>query len=145
MSVDAVINVSALIAGFGMMMLYFRIERELKMRERGEPIWIPWADWLLISASVISLTAVILPLLLLDQHVASYLVEITKLACSISILFVVGYFFSILTHYRLIWGGGRKGPRQNPEPSEKVVIIITYIFAIMMSVMKIIKLIHLYK
>jgi hypothetical protein len=42
----------------------------------------------------------------------------------------VGYIFAILAHYRFLLGKERKGPRTNPEPAEKFVIIITTVTCI---------------
>jgi hypothetical protein len=53
---------ASIIAAFGIAMLFFRIQRELGMAERGEINWIPWADWLLVGATAVSLLLVILPL-----------------------------------------------------------------------------------
>ena len=43
MSDSIAADIAAIIAGFGSAMLFFRIERELRMSEEGEVTWIPWA------------------------------------------------------------------------------------------------------
>ena len=114
-------NIAAIIAGFGVAMLFFRIQRELQMIDRNDRIWIPYADWLLISATLVSLTLVILPLLALPSSSALKL-KIPTAACAATSIMVTGYIVGILSHYRLILGKNRSGPRKNPEPAEKFIV-----------------------
>lgn len=55
-------TIASIISAFGGAMLFFRIQRELAMQGAGEPIWIPWADRLLIAATLISLLLVVVPM-----------------------------------------------------------------------------------
>lgn len=48
-------TVASVVAGFGVAMLFFRIKREREMHDEDEAIRIPWADRLLIAATVTSL------------------------------------------------------------------------------------------
>lgn len=122
-------TVSSLIAGFGIAILLFRIQREVQMQAQGKPIWIPWADWLLVIATVLCLGAVLFPI------VSGLLQPITRIrvaasAASASIILVIGYVFSILAHYRLILSFGRTGLRENPEPSEAFLVITCIVAAV---------------
>ena len=56
-------TVASIISALGAAMLFFRIQRELKVTEQNEDIRIPWADWLLIGAALTSLILVILPIM----------------------------------------------------------------------------------
>jgi hypothetical protein len=47
-------TVASIIAGFGAAMLAFRLEREVRADDEGEPMWIAWADWL-IGATLLCL------------------------------------------------------------------------------------------
>ena len=47
-------GVASVIAAFGAAMLFFRVQREITMREQDERNWIPWADWLLVVATLVS-------------------------------------------------------------------------------------------
>jgi hypothetical protein len=49
------------------------------------------------------------------------------IASGYSVILVAGYVFAILAHYRLILSEGRTGPRDNPEPSERLIIKISII------------------
>ena len=122
-------TVASIISGFGVAMLFFRIQRELHMDERKEQIWIPWADWLLVAATLISLLAVLLPLVMLPGSSAALKIAIA--ACGASIVLVAGYVFAILAHYRLLWGKGRSGPRDNPEPAERALVYVTVLISTM--------------
>ena len=122
-------TVSSLIAGLGIAILLFRIQREIQMQAQGHQIWIPWADWLLVIATVLCLGAVLFPI------VSGLLEPVTRIrvaasAASASILLVIGYVFSILAHYRLILSFGRTGPRDNPEPSEAVLVVTSVLAAV---------------
>jgi len=55
-------TIASIISAFGVPMLYFRIERELRMRKKEEIVWLPAADWLLVGATLVSLLLVIVPL-----------------------------------------------------------------------------------
>lgn len=123
-------TIASLITGFGTAMLLFRIQREVDMHSKGERIWIPWADWLLVATTILCLTAVLLPLVsgFFENRAA---IQIAAASTSASILFVVGYIFSILAHYRLILGFGRTGPRTNPEPAEAVLVVASIVAAVL--------------
>jgi peptidoglycan/LPS O-acetylase OafA/YrhL len=64
---ETLATVASVIAGFGSAMLAFRLEREVEGQEQGQRAWIPWADWLLIAAILLSLAAVILPIVTFDK------------------------------------------------------------------------------
>lgn len=109
-------------------MLFFRIQRELHMGGASEINWIPWADWLLVAASLIALTCVLLPLV--AAHPTSWAhTRIPGPSCAVSIVLLAFYPFAILAHYRFILGGGRTGPRYNPEPGEKLVVWLAILVA----------------
>jgi uncharacterized membrane protein len=125
---DTLASIASIIAGFGVAMLFFRIQRELQMHKEGETIWIPHADWLLISATLVSLLLVILPLIAFDPS-SSLQTRLPTAACAASALMVAGYIFGILAHYRLIFGKKRSGPRENPEPAERLLVFATVVMA----------------
>lgn len=122
---------ASIFAAFGAAMLFFRIQRELKMEESGEINWIPWADWLLVSATVLSLLFVVLPLAILPSR--SALAAVPYAAVAASAVLVVGYIPAILAHYRFIFSdedGGESKPRTNPEPSERIIVIAVVVLAL---------------
>lgn len=119
-------TIGSIIAMFGVAMLFFRIQRELQMGEKGEIVWLPWADWLLIAATLISLVFVIVPVTISDER------RIPSLAAGAAAIIVAGYVLAILAHYRIIggrtfiwWGTERTSPRRNPEPPERFLVVIT--------------------
>jgi hypothetical protein len=118
METGDLLSVASILAAFGSAMLFFRIQRELEMHERAEIQWIPWADWLLILATLIALLAVILPIFF------SAGLRLPLAAASAATVLLAGYVLAILAHYRIILGFGRKGPRTNPEPGELVVVLL---------------------
>lgn len=123
-------NIASVIAAFGVAMLFFRVQREITMRNLNEPNWIPWADWLLIIATLLSLLLVILPLVAADPTSNLYK-AVPSAACATSAILIAGYPFAILAHYRLIFGK-KLGDAQrcNPELSELVIVFITSLLAV---------------
>ncbi len=124
-----VTGVASIIAGFGAAMLFFRVQREIAMAEAGEINWIPWADRLLIGSTTISLLLVVLPVLLVEPTTFAY-AALPPAACACAAILLAGYPFALLAHYRFILGGGRTGPRDNPEPAERYIVITTILVAV---------------
>lgn len=130
MVADSVLaDIASIMAGFGSAMLFFRIERELRMGGKNEVTWIPWADWLLLSATLACLLLVILPMVALGPR-RGMLQNLPAAGCSAASVMVAGYIFGILAHYRLILGKSRSGPRDNPEPAERVLVLLAAALAI---------------
>lgn len=120
-------SIASIMAGFGSAMLFFRIDREIRMHEQEEVTWIPWADWLLISATLTSLLLVILPIVTLSPR-PGVLRNLPAAGCSAASVLVAGYIFAILAHYRLILGHNRSGSRGNPEPAEeRLVLFVAFV------------------
>jgi hypothetical protein len=125
-------TVASIISGFGVAMLFFRIQRELQMHEKMEPNWIPWADWLLVYATLFSLVLVLLPIVAVPSSV-TFTRRIAASACAGALVMVAGYIFGILAPYRLIFGTGRVQadlPHENPEPAEKYIVITAFVVAV---------------
>ncbi|WP_155401825.1 hypothetical protein [Chromobacterium violaceum] len=122
-------TIASIIAAFGVAMLFFRIQRELQMQKRGELNWIPWADWLLLFASLLALLFVLLPLVAAHQTSWAYRF-MPPSACAASIVLLAGYPIAILAHYQFIFAFGRTLPRVNPEPSEAAVVVSAVVIAI---------------
>jgi len=117
---NTIVTVASVISGFGSTLLVFRIQRELQMQSQSELIWIPWADWLLFAAVFLSLLVALLPLL----AGFPFATRMASAACTVAIVLVAGYVPAILAHYRLIFSGKRCGPRNNPEPSERWLVLM---------------------
>lgn len=120
------ITIASVAFGFGAAMLFFRIQRELEMERAGEPRWVPWADSLIVLATLSSLLLVLLPLLILGQAA----VAVAGAACTASAVLVAAYIPALLAHYRLVFGKGRSGPRNNPEPAEGVIAFGGFVLAV---------------
>lgn len=127
------ITIASIIAGFGIAMLFFRIQRELQMQNQGERNWIPWADRLLVGATLLSLVFVILPVTLIRSRNSPWAI-LPKAGASAASTLVAGYVFAILAHYRLFFGNKRNGPRSNPEPAEKLWVCVSILFAVIVAV-----------
>jgi len=126
-------TVAAIITAFGVTMLFFRIQREISIKERQGINWIPYSDWLLITATVMSLLLVILPIVIFSDKSFFY-TKLPKAACATVTIMVAGYMFGILAHYRLIFGKNRQRLRQKGEPSEKVIVLLTTFVACLLFV-----------
>jgi hypothetical protein len=56
------IAIAAIVIGFVLTVIMFRVQRELYMRDKGEPNWVPWADWLIIVSLFLVLSLTVIPL-----------------------------------------------------------------------------------
>src|SRR6266850_2561849 len=90
-------NIASVIAAFGAAMLFFRIQRELEMVGKGQRVWLPWADRLLIAATLLCLLFVILPLL------STTTTSLPAAAAAAAAVLVAGYVFALLAHYRIVF------------------------------------------
>jgi len=133
---STIAQIASIIAAFGAAMLFFRIPRELEMNKNGEQIWIPYSDQLLIYATLASLFLSLLPIVVMKEDIV-ILRNLTRAACAASTVMLGGYIPGILAHYRLIFGKNRHGPRDNPEPAEKVIVNIALLLAILVFVITI--------
>jgi hypothetical protein len=125
------ITIASIIAGFGVAVLMFRLQRELSLCPRDR--WLACADWLAISSTLIALMLVIVPLVFFAMNrLAS---EVAGAATCLTVILLAGYVPSILAHYRLIFRGNRdpNDPRRNPEPAELAFIVITSVTAIFVA------------
>lgn len=116
-------TIASVIAAFSIAMIFYRVQREVAMHERGEIVWLPWADYLLLTAALLALFGVILPLV--AAHPSSWAFRsIPGPACSAATILVGLYPVAILAHYRIIFGTERTGPRVNPEPAELITVVL---------------------
>ena len=127
-------TIASIISAFGAAMLFFRIQRELAMGEKGEIIWLPVADWLIVAATLISLLFVIVPLVLDAKRLPAA-------AAGSAAILVAGYVLAILAHYRILfthewlfWGKRRRGQFHNPEPSELIISLAAAVSALVFFV-----------
>jgi protein-S-isoprenylcysteine O-methyltransferase Ste14 len=129
LSAEAYLTVASILAGFGVTVLMFRIQRELQVENDPDWTWLPWADWLVLGSIVLSLVGVVLPLVSVrDPGQFSY--AIAAASCAAASLLLAAYPFAIIDHYRLAWGKGRwtKSMRNTiAEPGEKIIVIVTSI------------------
>jgi hypothetical protein len=96
----------------------WRINREIKISEKKDINWLPWADIInLLSLLTAFLGVFVLPLLGLESS------KIPRIALGLSIILFAGYPFALAGHYELFTKGGRSMvyfPGQ-----EKVAVFIT--------------------
>lgn len=127
-------TVATVIAVFGGAMLFFRVQRELQTQEQLGPRSIPWADRLLIAATLVALLLVLMPLVAGSNRPGVW-AQLPAAACTAAVSLIAGYILAILAHYRLILGGRRSGPRVNPEPAEKWLVFVAIAAAALLFAM----------
>lgn len=127
------IAIAAMIFGFGIVVIMFRVQRELWVRESHSewPLWTSWADWLILwSVPLGCLT--ILSLLAFPG-----LRPVTALAaalCGSAVILQVGYIPAIMAHYRIFFGKRRRAddvPREAGEPAERVFVLLAAVVAVL--------------
>jgi len=122
-----VIGVAAIVFGFGVTVIMFRIQRELQMQKENEPTWIAYSDYLILASIFASLFFVLLPVLVVPKH--EHIITIARAGCAAALILQAGYIPSILAHYRIGFGKNRHGARANPEPAERKFVWLCAIFA----------------
>lgn len=122
MTADSYLTVSSILAGFGVTAFMFRIQRELDIRETHPdwPNWLALADYLVLSAVVLSLMFVVLPLSLFGD--TKRVLAVAAGSCGAAAILIAAYPFAILDHYRIEIGANRMGDRAKGEPIEKRIV-----------------------
>jgi hypothetical protein len=118
------VTIASITIAFGIPILLYRIQRENQMRAEQERVWLPWSDWPLLIAVMSSLLFVLVP------TAGGYIPSFSSAVSVASSICLAGYIPSILAHYRIMFGASRHGPRNNPEPMERVFVILTAVAAI---------------
>jgi hypothetical protein len=130
------LTVASILSGFGISVFMFRIQRELRVRDRHPdwPNWLAWADYLVLSAIVLSLLFVVLPLVALPTP-SRFVFSVAAASCAASALLLLAYPFAILDHYRIEIGtwrtreGEKPQTRHKGEPIERAIVVIAGIVA----------------
>lgn len=130
------LTVASILSGFGISVFMFRIQRELRVRDKHPnwPNWLAWADYLVLATIVLSLLLVVLPLIALPSP-SEFVFSIAAASCAATSLLMLAYPFAILDHYRIEIGGWRtrngesQEVRHKGEPVEKTIVIVTAIIA----------------
>ena len=129
MNASDILTVASIIAGFGVTVLIFRIQRELSLSDKmwelkgkGDkesiteknnprksnsvdsiPTWLPPVDLLVIFSILTSLLLGIIPIFLMNSG-SSTAPRLSIAACGASIILLAGYVICVLIHYRFFYG-----------------------------------------
>jgi NADH:ubiquinone oxidoreductase subunit K len=122
------LTAAAVIVGFGITVIMFRVQREIQEQEKGEPNWLAWSDYLILGSILLTIGLAILPLLMLPW-VSAFTRSLAASACVAAFILQAGYVFGILAHYRIEIGRERKGPREKGEPAERLIVKLSAVFA----------------
>ena len=88
--------------------------------QAGEEItWIPWADRLVLIASLAALRVIAV---ILIAGPLPLVIRVGRADISSAVIALIGYVFAIFARYRVILAGSRAGERENPEPSEREIV-----------------------
>jgi hypothetical protein len=123
------ISTAAIVLGFGVTVVMFRVQRELYVLEtlKRTPVWLAWADYLVLASIFLALIGVIIPLLMIPAP-SDRLISMTAGLC---VVLQTGFIPAVLAHYRIELGAHRQGPRQKGEPIERIVVLITAAAAVL--------------
>jgi hypothetical protein len=128
------VAIAAMIFGFGIVVIMFRVQRELWVQEHYPKweTWTSWADWLILASiplvgclTIFSLLA--FPRMRLGEALAAA-------SCGSAVVLQIGYIPAIMAHYRIFFGMQRRKdgiPRDRGEPAEKVFVILTVVIAVL--------------
>jgi hypothetical protein len=101
------IAVAALIVGFAVTVIMFRVQRELWVQERHPkwPNWLSWSDYLIVTSVIFAIFALIV--LLVIPGITQYRRALAAGSCVAAIILQAGYIPGILAHYRIEIGRHR--------------------------------------
>jgi hypothetical protein len=133
------IAIASMIFGFGIVVIMFRVQRELSMRERPNNRffhWTPWADWLILASVPLVGCLTIVSLLAFPGVRTGE--ALAAAACGSAVVLQIGYIPAIFAHYRMFFGKQRfmaNAPRKRGEPAEKVSFFLTVFIATLVFVL----------
>src|SRR5690349_214432 len=121
-AVSDLIAAAAVIAGFGVTVVMFRVQRELWVQDNHPdwPNWIAWADWLILTSVALAISACFVPILAFPTSPTAR--AIGAASCVAASILQVGYVPAILAHYRIAIGANRVVDRKKGEPAERVIV-----------------------
>ena len=102
----------------------WRVKRELAMKGAGEVVWLPWADRLLLGATIFCLLFVLIPLVRVEQS------SLPTAAAGSTAILLVGYIPACFSSLSIFPPTDRDGPRENPEPAEGIIVKATAFVAV---------------
>jgi hypothetical protein len=124
MDASNLIAVSAIVIGFSVTAIMFRVQRELFVFEtlKIKLLWLAWADYLILASVALAVLGATIPLLVSPKP-SSALIAVAAASCIAALVLQAGYIPAILAHYRIEMGSTREGPRAKGEPAERVFVI----------------------
>jgi hypothetical protein len=115
---------AAMIAGFGVVAIMFRVEREVKLQEESDrrglnwESWLAWADWLIVASVLLALLVVVALIGIPGPTPTSK--AFAAAACVSAAILQMGYVPSILAHYGIGIGKRVKiEERKAGQPTER--------------------------
>jgi hypothetical protein len=122
------IAVAAIIVGFGLTVVMFRVQREIWVQENHPEwdSWLAWSDYLILISVLLGFGAVVVVL-------SFSLLAVASAFCAGAIVLQASYIPAILAHYRIEIGKNRIGDRAKGEPVEKRVVLVAIVAALAIS------------
>jgi hypothetical protein len=123
---------AAIVIGFGVTAVMFRVQRELSLLEalKVDEAWLAWADYLILSSIGLAVFGVVVPLLV-DAAADAAVVAMAAACCASAVVLQAGYVPALLAHYRIVLGWGQKGARVRGEPLERKIVWATLVAALL--------------
>jgi len=123
------IAVAAILIGFGLTAIMFRIQREIYVREvNKKDNWIAWSDYLILASVLLVLSLIVIPLLTFSYA------TFAPAASAAAFILQAGYIPAVLAHYRIEIGKSRdvkRLPRERGEPAEKWIVFVSGVVALL--------------
>lgn len=116
------IAAAALIVGFAVTVIMFRVQRELWVQENHPdwPNWLAWSDYLILGSVVLAISSLVVILFL--PPLTPTRRAIGAASCVSAIILQAGYIPGILAHYRIEIGRHKIGDREKGEPIERAFV-----------------------
>jgi hypothetical protein len=109
LTADSYLAIAGILAGFGITAWTVRVEREITFHDKGEQNWIPWSEYLVISAILIALLLVVLPLVISKNPIRW---PVARGGCAAASMLLAMYPLAIISHYEFFdWRAWTTGER----------------------------------
>jgi multisubunit Na+/H+ antiporter MnhC subunit len=129
--VHELIVTAAIVIGFGVTVIMFRVERETRLQDESDKVLelrIAGADWLIFVSTSLAVLAIVF-LLWSPRPVMQWQKSVAAIANVVAVFLQLGYIFAILAHYGISIGEGKLTDERPPWGKTETKIVYGFFAA----------------